>query len=245
MRFNRVPIQYDRTPINTVSESNYKKCPLCFCMKDCYGKEYNESHEYECIYATENSDWKSIENNIWAAQERSSLLRLVVDSDVPNEVIWAYSYHAMNILQINVDMLRYKELLPSIQHIMSMADNCGGYILLHLYPIIPTVIKVDSVLEIIDNFRNSCHFHISLDFVEIFNCMEFDSGYVAYNKIPIPSEYLNKLEDGIFVCCDDFKRAYINKIRLYTEQRKLSVGVCKIGDDCSGIIRRNKKDDGK
>ena len=125
---------------------NYESCKLCNSLYDCNNKEYvspnskSSSEKDRVIYVSEDyTDWEELEQSIWELSTSKVYLRLIIDTEIPDRVLWASSYSEKNILQINLNMLKFEKNLPWVQKLMSMAGNCGLYTLLFLYPIVPTV----------------------------------------------------------------------------------------------------------
>ena len=103
---------------------NCKTCKLCTENQDCNGKQFvhipdlqegsrnSDSDAYKIIYLPDgvNHDWDEVESMIWQLDEQKVLLRLITDVNIPQKILWAASYNAQNIFQVNVDMLHYRKV---------------------------------------------------------------------------------------------------------------------------------------
>ena len=247
----RKPIVYPRKPIvsrtaiynriaccsNLVS---YQTCQLCSKFQDCAGKLYVDKNSiepkeyYRVIHVPSDfEDWETLESEIWELNDQQVYLRLVIDRNVPDRILWATSYSERNVLQINVNMMYLDENFLWIQKLMAMAGNCGLYSLLFLYPIVPELVKTYHVIEVLDCFRNAGYHHTTLKFCEFSNCEEID-GYINFNGIPVSTRYLERIETG-WKCTSEYLTLFLNKVNLYAIPRKISVTICGRTDDCTGL----------
>lgn len=225
---------------------SYENCRLCTQVSDCQGQEYlwacDEYYEkkdvYRVLYVSSlDCDWVAIEAQIWNLENKGLLLRLIIDRDIPDRVLWAASYSAKNIFQVNINMIDLEKNLSWIQRLVSLAGNCGLYSVLFLYPIIPGLVKSYDVLEVIDNFRNAGYHHITLKFGEITNCDEVD-GYLNFGGTPVSTRYLTQTSQGTWECTKEYLKLFTEKIQVYTIPRKVSISVCGCGD-CTGLGENN------
>lgn len=116
---------------------------------------------------------------------------------------------------------------------MFMSVNCGLYVVLFLYPIIPDLVKTYHIIDVIDMFRNVVHFHVNLKFVEFKNAQEC-GGYINFNGIPVSTKNLYSYQ-GIWKCSESYMNEFMEIVKLYTNPRKISVGVCGEDSNCTGL----------
>lgn len=221
---------------------SYENCRLCTETSDCQGNEhlracellYNKKEVYRVLYiSTKDYDWGEIESTIWRLEKEGLLLRLIIDRDIPDRVLWAASYSAKNIFQVNINMINLDVNINWIQRLIALAGNCGVYSVLFLYPIIPGIVKSYTVLDVIDNFKNvGCH-HVTLKFGEIINCNE-SNGYLNFNGIPVPTQYLIQTPQGTWRCTPEYLKLFLEKVQIYTIPRKISVSICG-ESNCTGL----------
>lgn len=220
---------------------NYESCKLCNSLYDCNNKEYvslnskSSSEKYRVIYVSEDyTDWEELEQSIWELSTSKVYLRLIIDTEIPDRVLWASSYSEKNILQINLNMLKFEKNLPWVQKLMSMAGNCGLYTLLFLYPIVPGLVKTYHVIEALDCMKNSGYHHTTLKFCDIKGCIE-NEGYINFNGEPINTKYLQKVGDSTWKCTPEYLNAFLDKVNIYAIPRKISVSICGNTEDCTGL----------
>lgn len=232
---------YRRIALCTQNVS-YENCRLCTQISDCQGNEhlraidefYEKKEVYRVMYiSAQDCDWDEIEARIWQLEKKGLLLRLIIDRDIPDRVLWAASYSAKNIFQVNINMIHLEKNLEWIQKLVAMAGNCGLYSVLFLYPIIPGLVKTYNVLEVIDNFRNAGYHHVTLKFGKIVNCEETD-GYLNFGGIPVSTKYLIQTSPKVWECTKEYLDLFVEKVQIYTTPRKVSISVCGNGD-CTGL----------
>ena len=216
-------------------------CKLCSEYQDCQGNIYcsEQSEEsdkiYRVIHVDESySDWDELEAKIWDLDRQKVFLRLIIDREIPDRILWATSYSAKNVLQLNVNMIYLDDSLPWVQKLMFMSGNCGLYCVLFLYPIVPDLLKTYHVIDVIDNFRNTGYHHTTLKFSEFTECKEVD-GYLNFNGKPVSTKFLTKTDAGGWKCTDDYLKKFLDKVNLYAIPRKMSVSICGISKDCTGL----------
>lgn len=230
---------FDRTPCYA-NPIHCDSCALCVGFEDCSGYKYvdTESTEsedlYRVIYVDENyTDWEKLASKIWELADQGVFLRFITDRDVPKEVLWAVSYSEKNILQLNINMLKFEENIRWAQKLVSIAGNCGVYIVLFLHPIIPDLVKSYQVIDILDRFRNTVHFHTTLKFSEILGVRESD-GYLNFNGTPISVKYLERTSKG-WRGTTEYVKKFMELVNLYAIPRKMSVSICGEIEDCTGL----------
>ena len=216
----------------------YETCKLCNQFLDCMGKSYaphdsNKSSEvYRVIYVSKDyEDFDSLEDKIWELSKKNVCLRLIINRPIPKEVLWAVSYSEKNILQVNLDMLKVNTEVLWAQELIALAGNCGLYVVLFLYPIIPYLVKTYQVIDLLDMFRNTVNIHTMLKFSKILNVKETD-GYLNFNGIPISTRYLIKTGND-WECTPEYMEKFLKIINLYSVPRKISVSICG-KSDCIG-----------
>lgn len=214
-------------------------CNLCENPCDCSGNKYdndlNSDTEYMKVIHVDESyeDWDCLESQIWSLQDKGVYLRLIIDKEVPKEIIWATSYSEKNVIQINVNMIYFDNHIEWVQRLIYLSGNCGLYTVLFLYPIIPEIVKTYHVVEILDIFRNIVHFHVNLKFSEITNVNESE-GYLNFNGIPISTKYLVKTNNG-WTCSETYLNKFLDIVNIYAKPRKISVSICGTDNNCIGM----------
>lgn len=222
------------------SQIKCENCKLCCEFTDCSGKRYvsqdsSETSEfYRVIYVPKYyDDWESLEAQIWELSDKKVYLRLIIDRDIPKEILWAASYSEKNIFQININMIDFDNNIEWVQNLVALSGNCGLYMVLFLYPIVPDLVKTYHVIDILDMFRNVVHFHTTLKFSEISNINEVD-GYLNFNGSPVSTSYLIKTENG-WKCNPEYLKSFLDIVNLYAIPRKISVSICGEAEDCTGL----------
>lgn len=248
--FHRIPIIH-RTAIYPrkacySKQVNCKTCKLCTENQDCKGKQFVQVPDsqvesgnddvYKIIYLSEGveHDWDEIENMIWQLDEQKALLRLITDINIPQRILWDASYNAQNIFQINVDMLHYQRVASWVRQLVFESDKCGVYCVLFVHPIVPDVVRTYDVLDLMHDMRNHKHVHFDLKFGEFEDIDEVD-GYLNFNGKPVSSKYLTKNPQGLWQCTEEYLNLFLSKIQIYTEARNISVAICGVADDCTGL----------
>ena len=243
----RVPILkrvaiFHRKPL--CSEIEWDKCKLCSQLEDCSGNSYvsvDDSPQLEMAkiirVSSDFEDWKNLEQQIWQLGAQGEVLRLVTDTSLPKEIIWATSYSDKNIIQANINMLSTKTEIPWIDKLMSIANRCGVYCVLCLHPIVPGIVRTYHVIDIIDRIMRKGQFHITLKFCEIHGTIIEHNGWLNFNGHPLSTRYMEKTNDG-WVCSDEYIQKFLKKLELFLVTKKLSVTVCSDNIDCTGLNRK-------
>lgn len=226
-------------------EVNCKTCKLCTENCDCNGKIFvrvpdsqveSGTDEYKIIYLSSEVEhnWEEIEDMVWQLDDEKALLRLITDVEIPQKILWAASYNAKNILQINVDMLHYSKSANWIRQLVFNADKCGVYCVLFVYPIIPDVVRTYDVLDLIHDLRNHRYVHFDLKFGE-FEGIDEVEGYLNFNGKPVSSKYLTRNPQRLWQCTEEYLNLFLSKVQIYTGARNISVAICGVTDDCTGL----------
>ena len=236
---------YPRKPCYS-KRVNCKTCKLCTENQDCNGKQFihvpdlqegsGNSDVYKIIYlsADVEHDWDEIESMIWQLDEQKALLRLITDVNIPQKILWAASYNANNVFQVNVDMLYYLKNSSWRRQLVFNADKCGMYCVLFVHPIIPDVVRTYDVLDLIHDMRNHKYIHFDLKFGEFDGIDEVD-GYLNFNGKPVSSRYLTRNSQGFWQCTEEYLNLFLDKVQIYTGVRNISVAICGVTEDCTGL----------
>ena len=72
-----------------------------------------------------------------------------------------------------------------------------------------------------------------MKFCEITNCIE-NEGYLNFNGEPVSIKYLEKTPEGVWVCTEEYLRLFLEKLQIYTTQRKQKVVICGT-QECTGL----------
>lgn len=230
---------FNRTPC-FVQPIHCDSCALCHSYKDCSGYKYVDANSsessdfYRVIHVDETyTDWEELTAKIWELSDQGVYLRFIIDKAVPKEVLWAVSYSERNVLQININMLKFEENVKWAQKLVSIAGNCGMYVVLFLHPIIPDLVKSYQVVDILDRFRNTVYFHTTLKFSEIIGVKESD-GYLNFNGTPVSTKYLERTPDG-WRGTTEYMKKFMELVNSYAIPRKMSVSICGEIEDCTGL----------
>lgn len=208
----------------------YEGCNLCN-SSPCKGSSKNT---LEVMYITQgNNNWDDIINKIWSFHDEGKFLRLIIDTEIPKEVLWAASYSEKNIFQVNINMIELNSNIDWIRKLVFMSGNCGLYVVLFLYPIIPDLVKTYHVIDVIDMFRNVVQFHVNLKF-GVFTKVQESEEYINFNSIPVSIKHLKKCEDS-WECTPEYLKNFLDIVNLYAIPRKISVGICGENTDCTGL----------
>lgn len=236
---------YPRKPCYS-KRVNCKTCKLCTENQDCNGKQFihvpdlqegsGNNDVYKIIYlsADVEHNWDEIESMIWQLDEQKALLRLITDVNIPQKILWAASYNANNVFQVNVDMLHYLKNSSWIRQLVFNADKCGMYCVLFVHPIIPDVVRTYDVLDLIHDMRNHKYIHFDLKFGEFDGIDEVD-GYLNFNGKPVSSRYLTRNSQGFWQCTEEYLNLFLDKVQIYTGARNISVAICGVTEDCTGL----------
>lgn len=199
--------------------SEYSGCLLCNGL-ECEGTR-NSTLEVICVHKGQKYDWQELESQIWKLRDQKKFLRLIIEQDIPKEVLWAASYSEKNILQVNIDISQFKANFNWITRNVFLSSNCGLYVILFIYPIVPGVIKSYQVVEILNIFRNVIQFHTAL---------KFSSNYEESNN---PDFFIE--ENGRTVCNPDFIEEFMEIVNTYAVPKKMHITVCGETEDCTGL----------
>lgn len=222
-----------RTPITSVVveydgcgliNSTCEECALqqFYCDWDASLEDY-DYNVIRLIRIQDIDDTKELLHKIQYVESIGCYLRLITDVPLEDEVLYALGYNSLNVVQFNINIL--DELLLNImKHSIFTADNCGIYVSLMLFPIIPEVTHTSQVLEILNAFRCSCNI-ICFKYLEI--PVDFPSvdGYFNVNGNCVSSEYYIKLGDK-FVVNAYFRRTFSTVISRFLSPRKVNCSSC-------------------
>ena len=205
----------------------FRSCELCNSFNRprncCY-----DLYDYSVIYVPEgNINWNELEIQIWEQRQSGKPLRLIIDQNIPTSILWAASYSADNVLQINVNMTKPIDSMEWITILAHAAERCGLYFMLMVYPIIPKVVKVKDVLSVIDTVRALPYCKIKLRFAEFTNPKVPQSDtYVNVNGVAMSKTLMHRNKVGRWKCSLNYQREFLSLIQAYTDSHKLIVDIC-------------------
>lgn len=201
----------------------YTDCNGCTYCKPGKENEYNDS--ILLVIDDEIEDWQEVIDDIIAAKNNKEYMRVVTDVPLPKEVIYELAYSPFNVLQYNLDLYMGKEELDTFKSSIFTASNCGLYIAVLLYPILPGVVRVYDVIELINSFRNLCR-HVCLKFIEVKEPISPRNGYYNINGEAVPEWTLKRTEDETLQCSDLYISKFLTSLQKYIVPRKINVSIC-------------------
>ncbi len=231
-----------RTPISSLLR-NFD-CPLSYTETDCRGNCFltmnEEKGKYRHFHVNVGftlEDFDRLETLIWICESDKKLVRLTTDIELPKELLWAVSFNAKNILQINVDMLQFKRNFDWIRRTAHLSNNCGLYNVYCIHSIVPTVVKTYDVLELMDALRNTGYHHFTLKFPQ-FEIQRKPKDYFNFEGHLVPAKYVTKVrKDHIWSCTQEFIENFVAILNEYIIPRSVSMTVCGTNKDCTGLNR--------
>lgn len=223
--FRREPV-----PLNFIA---FESCTIG--CKDCSGNTYcsvdtsreDDNKNFRLIRVKEEKteeEWNEICKQIAFVESQGCFIRMVTDVSIPREVLFVLAYSPFNVVQYNLNLSSSESYLDGIKESLFLADNCGLYIALMLYPIMPEATKSYDILEFLNSMRCSCNV-ICFKFIE-FSCENHPyMGFFNINGNLIPEKYMEQQSDK-FVCSSSFKESFCTIMTRYLNPRKISCSLC-------------------
>lgn len=159
--------------------------------------------------------WEELLNMIHKFSVNTTILKIVTERDLPKEVVWAVSYSEKNVIQVNINMLKYAEELDWIDRLMVLMNKCGMYCVLNLSHVVPGMVFTYNVIEILDRIYRRCMFHTQI----VFECESKD---VILGGSRVKSEFLQKTAKG-WKCTEEFTQAFLAKVQCFAAPKKIYV----------------------
>lgn len=224
---------YSRTPV-TSETIEYEGCTIEDC-KDCAGKLYckisatreSDDTNFRLIRVKETlteEQWNEIIKGITFVRTQGCNIRMVTDVPVPKEVIFELAYSPYNVIQYNVNLFDSDESFREIRSSLTTADNCGLYVCLMLFPIIPVATKSSDILEFLNSMGCSCNM-LCFKFIELPSEMKPKMHCFNVNGHILPEEYM-ELQGNKWVCNQYFKENFCTIMMTFLTPRKISCSLC-------------------
>lgn len=246
---NRRPVKRHRTPVKrhsifnrvplTSVKTEYQGCQLygcncenCvseqeFCEWDADVEKY-DFHTFRLIRISEILDEDAESELIKKIHYVKSLgcyIRLITDVELPNGVLFALGYNPLNVVQFNINIMETsEEVLRSMKTSIFTADNCGLYVALMLYPIIPEVTHTSGILELLNSFRCSCN-NICFKYLDLPCSTPCSNGYYNVNGHLVPECYYQRIGDKLGVTAY-FRRTFSTIMTKFLTVRKVNCSCC-------------------
>lgn len=240
---DRVPVKrhsiYQRIPI-TFKKTEYIGCPLLdSSYLDCASENYycewdasTEEHDYQTFRLIRiqeelsEDETNELIKKITFIKSLGCYVRLITDVPVADEVLFLLGYDPLNVVQFNINIVESSDkYIKTMKHSIFTADNCGLYVGLMLYPIIPGVTKCHDILEFLNSFRCSCN-NICFRYLDIPESIEdMDSDYFNINGNMVPRCYYTKLGQK-WVVNSYYRRTFSTIMTRFLTGRKVNCSCC-------------------
>ena len=227
--------QVNRTPITQITripyckyQSKFQTCELCYGHKNCCKSYYTSGNDHTILIVNKTFEkFQELEESIKEIRLQGKLVRLIVEKNIPDSLLWAVSYDPRNLLQINVDMRNPLDQLIWTTNLAHASERCGIFFVYMVYPIIPNYIQTYHVLSVIDTIRSIPHCVVMLKFAVFKNTGRLSSKeYINVNRRILSKKYVCELKPGEWGCTEDFKQYFYHKIESYCKFQYLNVEVC-------------------
>ena len=225
--FCRIPVM-NRVPV-PIQKSKFFSCSLCYRNNDCYGNFYGGEHVLIIHRARKDSISDTIQK-IQQAQHQGRVIRLIINGVVPEELIWAASYDENNILQLNV--LMYSKSFYWVSRMAVVADKCGMYVHLFIFPVVPNTIHTYDVLKVLDLVRMIPYQTVFIQFAKSRSELLSADGYSNVNGVAVQNEYLQKIHGELWGCSSLFIDEFIEYLNNYAVPRGMKIEVCSNNTNC-------------
>ena len=114
-------------------------------------------------------------------QSNGCYIRLLTSVPVDNAILFALGYDPLNTIQYTLNIIDTSDdELVALKKNIFTADNCGIYVGLMIYPIIPEVTKCYSIIELLNSLRCSCNM-ICFKYIELPEDWKCYDGYFNIN----------------------------------------------------------------
>lgn len=217
-------IKIPRTPITI--PITFHSCNLCYNRKCCCEDAIRRRRII--IYRGFKS-WSDTIRRLQSLEENNTLVRLITETPLPDEVVWTAAYAAKNIVQINFDILYWKESITWVTALVHQLERCGVLCVLMIYPILPRQVKTYQVLQLIDAVGSCTGCRIKIRFAEFKNPgLLIHSGFVQINGTSTPLSLVRQIQDDLWGCTDEFKQEFMEYLQYYAKTNKYNVSICEV-----------------
>lgn len=246
----RNPIKYQRTPVKRQAifsrepvyfkEIGYEGCSLCNklqvnCISQTEYCEWNTKPEksnfqvFRLItisHELSECETQELIEKINHVKENGCYIRLIAEVPLTKEVLFALGYEPLNVIQFNLNLLEEDEdFLRKMKQTIFTADNCGLYVGLMLYPVIPGVTKCHNILELLNSLRNSCDI-VCFRYLDLpSSCKIYDNTYFNINGYAVPCKYFIRL-NNMWVVNSYYRRTFSTAILRFLSPRKVNCLCC-------------------
>lgn len=233
--FNRIPVTYDETEVTGCSLFD-SSCSSCatenqYCEWNADPEKY-DFQVFRLIRVCEELTEETVQELIKKIQFVKSLrcyVRLITDVPLENEILFTLGYDALNVVQYNINILESsKDYLSRMKRSIFTADNCGLYVGLMVYPIIPGVTKSYDVLELLNSFRCSCN-NIAFRYLELPSTIktftEEEHTYFNVNGYVVSAEYYKNIGNK-WVVNTYYRRTFSTIMTRFLTPRKVNCSCC-------------------
>lgn len=236
--FDRTPMVtrrplYNRNPVTSI-KTEFEGCTIEDC-RDCAGNTYchvstlreTDENSFRLIRIIEqqtDEQWEEMCKHITFVRAQGCNIRVVTDVPVPKDVIFQLAYSPFNVIQYNVNLLGSDEEFRAIRGSLTTADNCGLYVVLMVYPIIPEVTRTSDVLEFLNSMGCTCN-TLCFKFIELPAERKPKLHCFNINGHLLPDKYM-ELQDDKWVCNQYFKENFCTIMMSFLAPRKINCSLC-------------------
>jgi hypothetical protein len=233
--YNRVPVAQDSIEFVgcPLSDTHCDDCASenSYCKWD-EDTDKCDYHTFRLVRISEelNEDEASdLLNKIQFVKNAGCYIRLITDVPLPNEVLFALGYDPLNVIQFNINILESsEEYLRRMKGSIFIADNCGLYVGLMVYPIVPGVTKSYDVLEFLNSFRCACN-NICFKYLELPSNTKITkvglNSYFNVNGYVVTADYYMQLGD-MWVVNSYYRRTFSTIMTRFLTPRKVNCSCC-------------------
>lgn len=100
-----------------------------------------------------SESWLDVSRAISMSSSSYNLIRFIADGRVPRRVLWASSYDADNVMQVNIDLRAPDTYVELSDEYVTLCHKMGLMTEVVLYPIIPGSVTSDQVISTMDRYK--------------------------------------------------------------------------------------------
>lgn len=100
-----------------------------------------------------SDSWLDVSQAISMSSSSGNLIRFIADGRVPRRVLWASSYDADNVMQVNIDLRASDTYVELSDEYVTLCHKMGLMTEVVLYPIIPGSVTSDQVISTMDRYK--------------------------------------------------------------------------------------------
>ena len=208
--------------------TEFKSCTLCYEHSNCCTDPFlcEEDHTV-LVVSSDFEDWDKLETTVSSIRARGKFIRLIVEKDIPDSILWAISYDHRNVLQINVNIQNPLDQLTWTTNLAHASERCGLFFVFLIYPILPGVTQTYHVLSMMDTIRSIPYCLVMLKFALFNNDGKLSTDtYLNVNSKVVSKEFIQEIRPGVWNCTESFKKDFFHKIQIYARFQRMSVEVC-------------------